>query len=138
MLYHPRSALAAVLADALQGKTPFSDAPNGLFLAAPRRTGKSTFLQADLIPELGSREVVAVYVDLWADQHRDPHHRRALRHDRQSDRALRRIVDSAIIRRVKRHNGIASHRQLISSKPGFEVHAREIAGLNGANPLACT
>lgn len=72
MLYHPRSALAAVLADALQGKTPFSDAPNGLFLAAPRRTGKSTFLQADLIPELGRREVVAVYVDLWADKHRDP------------------------------------------------------------------
>ena len=72
MLYHARTSLAAGLADALQGKTPFSDAPNGLFLAAPRRTGKSTFLQADLMPELDRRQVVGVYVDLWADQNRDP------------------------------------------------------------------
>lgn len=72
MLYYARTALAAGLADALQGKTPFSDAPNGLFLAAPRRTGKSTFLQADLMPELDRRQVVGVYVDLWADQNRDP------------------------------------------------------------------
>ena len=35
--------------------------------AAPR----STFLQADL-PELARRQVVVVYVDLWADQNRDP------------------------------------------------------------------
>lgn len=72
MLYYPRTHLAAELADALQGKTQFSDAPNGLFLAAPRRTGKSTFLQADLLPELERRGVVVVYVDLWADQKRDP------------------------------------------------------------------
>lgn len=72
MLYYPRTSLAADLANALQGKTAFSDAPNGLFLAAPRRTGKSTFLQADLMPELDRRQVVVVYVDLWADQKRDP------------------------------------------------------------------
>ena len=72
MLYDPRTQLASGLADALQGKATFSDAPNGLFLAAPRRTGKSTFLQSDLIPELARRNVVAVYVDLWADQRRDP------------------------------------------------------------------
>ena len=72
MLYYPRTQLASGLADALQGKTTFSDAPNGLFLAAPRRTGKSTFLQSDLIPELARRNVVAVYVDLWSDQRRDP------------------------------------------------------------------
>ena len=42
MLYYPRTPLASSLADALQGKDVFSDAPNGLFLAAPRRTGKST------------------------------------------------------------------------------------------------
>ena len=34
MLYYPRAQLACELADALQGKTLFSDAPNGLFLAA--------------------------------------------------------------------------------------------------------
>ena len=43
MLYYHRTSLAADLANALQGKAAFSDAPNGLFLAAPRRTGKSTF-----------------------------------------------------------------------------------------------
>jgi len=72
MLYYARTQLAAALADTLQGKAAFSDAPNGLFLAAPRRTGKSTFLQSDLMPELARRQVVAVYVDLWADQKRDP------------------------------------------------------------------
>ena len=72
MLYYPRTSLAADLANALQGKAAFSDAPNGLFLAAPRRTGKSTFLQSDLMPELARRQVVVVYVDLWADQKRDP------------------------------------------------------------------
>ena len=72
MLYYPRITLAAELANALQGKAAFSDAPNGLFLAAPRRTGKSTFLQSDLMPELARRQVVVVYVDLWADQKRDP------------------------------------------------------------------
>lgn len=72
MQYFPRTSLAAELADALQGKTTFNDAPNGLFLAAPRRTGKSTFLQSDLMPELEKRRVVVVYVDLWSDQKRDP------------------------------------------------------------------
>lgn len=72
MIHYPRHALAAQLADALLGKIAFSDASNGLFLAAPRRTGKSTFLQADLKPELEKRGVVVVYLDLWADQRRDP------------------------------------------------------------------
>ncbi len=72
MIHYPRTALAKELVAALQGKTVFSDAPNGLFLTAPRRTGKSTFLQADLKPALETLGVVVVYVDLWADQRRDP------------------------------------------------------------------
>lgn len=72
MIHFSRQELARQLADALLGKALFGDAPNGLFLAAPRRTGKSTFLQADLKPELESRGVVVVYLDLWADQRRDP------------------------------------------------------------------
>lgn len=71
-MYYPRTALAIQLADALQGKDVFNDAPNGLFLAAPRRTGKSTFLQADLQPELERRGVVVAYVDLWAEPQLDP------------------------------------------------------------------
>ena len=50
MLYYPRTRLATALAEALQGEAAFSDALNGLFLAAPRRTGKYTFLQFDLMP----------------------------------------------------------------------------------------
>ena len=72
MRHFPRAMLAKNAADAMQGKSLFGDAPNGLFLAAPRRTGKSTFLQRDLAPELESRGIAVVYVDLWADQKRDP------------------------------------------------------------------
>jgi hypothetical protein len=67
-----RAHLAEPFIQALLGKAVFSDASNGLFLAAPRRTGKSTFLQADLQPALEAMGVVVVYVDLWADPARDP------------------------------------------------------------------
>lgn len=72
MIAHPRPELAQTLVAALQGKALLGDAHNGLFLAAPRRTGKSTFLQGDLLPALESAGVVVVYVDLWADTRRDP------------------------------------------------------------------
>ena len=72
MLHHPRPALAKRLAQGMRGQDVFGDAHNGLFLAAPRRTGKSTFLQSDLKPELERQGMVVVYVDLWSDQRRDP------------------------------------------------------------------
>lgn len=72
MIHYPRTTLAEELVAALNGKTVFSDAPNGLFLAAPRRTGKSTFLQQDLKPALEGQGAIVVYVDLWSDQRRDP------------------------------------------------------------------
>lgn len=72
MTYFARPNLARELAQALSGKTLLSDASNGLFLAAPRRTGKSTFLQHDLLPELEGNGIVVVYVDLWADTSKDP------------------------------------------------------------------
>ena len=72
MIHYPRTTLAEELVAALNGRTVFSDAPNGLFLAAPRRTGKSTFLQQDLKPMLEAQGTVVVYVDLWSDQRRDP------------------------------------------------------------------
>lgn len=56
----------------LTGRNPFSDASNGLFLAAPRRTGKSTFLQNELRPALKRTGRVVVYVDLWSDKSRNP------------------------------------------------------------------
>ena len=72
MIYFSREALALQLAEALRGQSVFGDAHNGLFLAAPRRTGKSTFLQADLKPALERAGCLVVYVDLWADTRRDP------------------------------------------------------------------
>lgn len=72
MIAFQRTALAQGLVSALQGKALLGDAHNGLFLAAPRRTGKSTFLQGDLRPALQAAGVVVVYVDLWADARRDP------------------------------------------------------------------
>jgi hypothetical protein len=72
MIHFPRTALAEQLVIALQGKDPFGDAQNGLFLTAPRRTGKSTFLQTDLKPALERASVRVVYVDLWSAPRRNP------------------------------------------------------------------
>lgn len=72
MRHFSRTDLAKQLAQAIQGRDFFGDAHNGLFLAAPRRTGKSTFLKEDLKPELERQGLAVVYVDLWADQRRDP------------------------------------------------------------------
>ena len=66
-----RPQIAEGFADALMGRGPFNYG-SGLFLAAPRRTGKSTFMREDLIPALTARGVLTTYVDLWADRQRDP------------------------------------------------------------------
>lgn len=66
-----RPELADGYCEALQG-TGILDAQSGLFLAAPRRTGKSTFLREDLLPALKHRGWTTVYVDLWANKASDP------------------------------------------------------------------
>ena len=66
-----RHKLADQYCDSLEGKG-LADSRSGLFLAAPRRTGKSTFLREDLLPEMKNRGWTTVYVDLWADKARDP------------------------------------------------------------------
>ncbi|HTY50478.1 MAG TPA: hypothetical protein VMB48_12390 [Steroidobacteraceae bacterium] len=38
---------------------------SGLFISAPRQTGKSTFLTRDLIPTLESAGAITLYIDLW-------------------------------------------------------------------------
>ena len=49
-----RAELARQYCDALEGKT-ILDAASGLFLSAPRRTGKSTFMREDLTPAMAAR-----------------------------------------------------------------------------------
>lgn len=66
-----RPDLAKRLASMALGTDPLGDG-SGVFLVAPRRTGKSTFLKEDLIPELERLWALPVYVDLWADRARDP------------------------------------------------------------------
>ena len=66
-----RDQLANALAQDLAGES-LIDYSAGMFLAAPRRTGKSTFLNNDLIPECIRRGWRPVYVDLWSDRHAAP------------------------------------------------------------------
>jgi hypothetical protein len=49
-----------------------SASSSGLFLAAPRRIGKSTFLREDLRPALQSAGAIVLYADLWEDKRKDP------------------------------------------------------------------
>ena len=46
---------------------------SGMFLTAPRRTGKSTFIQHDLKPAIEARHgALVLYVDLWERRKEDP------------------------------------------------------------------
>ena len=45
---------------------------SGLFLSGLRRTGKTTFLRTDLVPELEAQGALVIYVDLWSDTKASP------------------------------------------------------------------
>jgi len=49
-----------------------SAASSGIFLAAPRRTGKSTFVREDLRPAFEQAGAPVVYADLWVNPTADP------------------------------------------------------------------
>lgn len=67
-----RTELAAEIADKILFTSPTSASSSGLFLAAPRRTGKSTFLREDLRPQLEAKGALVLYVDLWENRQTDP------------------------------------------------------------------
>ena len=67
-----RTALAQDIATKLVRPPATSASGSGLFLAAPRRTGKSTFLREDLRPALEALDVLVVYADLWENKAADP------------------------------------------------------------------
>jgi hypothetical protein len=69
-IFH-RQSLAEKYCDNLEG-TQLPDSRSGLFLAAPRRTGKSTFLKEDLLRAMERRGWLSLYVALWKDKSRDP------------------------------------------------------------------
>lgn len=70
-IFH-RPALAKRLADQILVAGVGSAAGSGVFLAAPRRTGKSTFVREDLRPTLEADGALVVYADLWANPTADP------------------------------------------------------------------
>lgn len=65
-----RPELATALAD--QALDTSLGTSGGMFLAAPRRTGKSTFVRQDLVPEFERRNLNVIYVDLWIDKTVNP------------------------------------------------------------------
>lgn len=67
-----RTALAQRLAGQILANKVGSVASSGLFLAAPRRTGKSTFMREDLRPALEQSGAHVLYVDLWSNKATDP------------------------------------------------------------------
>lgn len=70
-LFH-RPALAERIARQVLTVAVGSAASSGVFLAAPRRTGKSTFVREDLRPSFESAGALVVYADLWANPTADP------------------------------------------------------------------
>lgn len=101
MTFH-RLQLAQELCDQFE-RTVLADAIAGLFLAAPRRTGKTTFLREDLVPEMRRRGWETVYVDLWSDRTRDPAvliHAAILEALRTYDSLFRRAVRKSGVEKV--------------------------------------
>lgn len=71
MDYHyPRAAYADEIAGIAMG-AGIRSRPT-IFLAAPRRTGKSTFLMEELTPALERKGATVLYVDLWKSRSQDP------------------------------------------------------------------
>ncbi len=68
---YKRPQLAVTYCDSLAGKG-IANSRSGLFSAAPRQVGKTTFLVQDLIPEARSRGWTVIYIDLWFDKQQDP------------------------------------------------------------------
>jgi hypothetical protein len=70
-LFH-RPELAKKLAKQVLQSGAGSAASSGVFLAAPRRTGKSTFVREDLRPAFEAEGAMVVYADLWGNPSADP------------------------------------------------------------------
>ena len=70
-LFH-RTVLAERITKQVLTVAVGSAASSGVFLAAPRRTGKSTFVREDLRPAFERAGALVVYADLWANPTTDP------------------------------------------------------------------
>ncbi|WP_211206934.1 hypothetical protein [Thiobacillus denitrificans] len=65
---YPRTEMANEMASQLLNPSVLDEGlRSGLFISGLRRTGKTTFLQNDLIPALEQHGAIVIYVDLWSD-----------------------------------------------------------------------
>lgn len=71
-IFYRRRALAAGLTKLITQVAVGSAAASGVFLTAPRRTGKSTFAREDLRPALEEAGAIVLYADLWKDLTTEP------------------------------------------------------------------
>lgn len=71
-IFYHRPELATRLSRPIMQISVGSSASSGVFLAAPRRTGKSTFAREDLRPALEKAGAIVLYADLWQDLTKDP------------------------------------------------------------------
>ena len=85
-----RTAMAMDFARKILLDAPASSTSSGLFLAAPRRTGKSTFLREDLRPELEAQGALVIYTDLWENRKADPGH----------------VIAAAVRQEMNKHEGV--------------------------------
>lgn len=71
-IFH-RTALAQQMAQQLLHPGVLDEGlRSGLFISGVRRTGKTTFLQADLVPALEAAGALVIYVDLWSNTQANP------------------------------------------------------------------
>jgi hypothetical protein len=71
-IFH-RTALAQRMAEQLLRPGVLDEGlRSGLFISGVRRTGKTTFLQADLVPALEAGGALVIYVDLWSNTQANP------------------------------------------------------------------
>jgi len=70
--FYRRQPLAARLTKLIMQVAVGSAATSGVFLTAPRRTGKSTFAREDLRPALEEAGAIVLYADLWKDLTKGP------------------------------------------------------------------
>lgn len=104
-----RPALAQQVAADIAGEG-LQDFSSGLFLAAPRRTGKSTFIKSDLIPAARERDWLVVYTDLWENMQLDPGYlieNAVVRALRENQSPLRKTFQALGVKKVTLHNSIS-------------------------------
>ncbi len=70
--FHRRELATEMVVQLLRPGPLQQSLQSGLFFSGPRRVGKTTFLMADLIPELENQGAIVIYIDLWAQPSASP------------------------------------------------------------------